>query len=72
MCLNSHDLTWDCDGLMPHSEASAAVQGNLAQVAEGDLGRVDEAGVAPNGMGRWRRVRGRPLQAHHSAPTVQD
>lgn len=52
MCLNSHDLTWECDGLMPHSEASAAVQGNLAQVAEGDLGRVDEAGVAPNGMGR--------------------
>lgn len=46
MCLNSHDLTWECDGLMPHSEASAVVQGNLAQAAEGDLGRVDEAGVA--------------------------
>ena len=46
----SHNLTWVCDGLMLHSEASAVVQveeGSCPdQVAERDLGRVDEAGVA--------------------------
>ena len=55
---------------MLHSEASEVVQvgegGCLDQVAEGHL--VTRLGWLrpPNGMGRWKRVRGRPLQAHHS------